>query len=575
MATYYVKNGGNDGNSGLSDLLAWATVGKVNGATFAAGDSILFKRAGLWRGTQLVPHNNGTSGHQITYGNYDSGALPIITQGVLITNWTVYSGNIWQASLASEPGWIFMDGNIGDRKTSTGALVNEFDFYWNGSNTVYIYAATDPDSRYVSPGVERYGTTSTVQPLYNYITLDGLCLQMGEYGIKDNYPGSYWIVQNCLIRYFWFGLELGNGGAYSEWNIRDNEFCYCNTIGVGPGWAGTNIRIYRNNVHHIDCLALFDPRDPGTTWTAGIKLFAQDVTDGMSGTDIYENYVHDCGRGLDSQGCSNGVGIWPDTVHPSSSNPIKIHHNFLEDCTGEGVMVEISSDCHVYGNVIWKCGTCSLGEGQAWATSGILLSGRLDFATNNNLFYNNTIYGCNIGINVSMDNYNLTTGRLDNNIFKNNIVLGSITRPFSAGMGGDNDPAWNGSGNVYQYNCFGAQATNFISWGYGVFYSTYAAWEANARVIKDGGTTHSINADPSFTNAAAGDFTLQAASPCINAGVNLGTVYKYGLMHDSVWPAAVVLGDQGAHGAGWEVGAYIYEAGGSAWIVGALAVGGS
>jgi len=46
-------------------------------------------------------------------------------------------------------------------------------------------------------------------------------------------------------------------------------------------------------------------------------------------------------------------------------------------------------------------------------------------------------------------------------------------------------------------------------------------------------------------------------------------------MHDSVWPAAVVLGDQGAHGAGWEIGAYIYEAGGSAWIVGALAVGGN
>jgi hypothetical protein len=33
MATYYVKNGGNDGLDGLSDGNAWATISKVNGAS--------------------------------------------------------------------------------------------------------------------------------------------------------------------------------------------------------------------------------------------------------------------------------------------------------------------------------------------------------------------------------------------------------------------------------------------------------------------------------------------------------------------------------------------------------------
>src|ERR1700722_1759624 len=42
---------GNDSNSGSSQTSAWRTVAKVNVLAFAPGDTIYFKRGGLWRET--------------------------------------------------------------------------------------------------------------------------------------------------------------------------------------------------------------------------------------------------------------------------------------------------------------------------------------------------------------------------------------------------------------------------------------------------------------------------------------------------------------------------------------------
>ena len=76
--TYYVAAAGSDTNSGTSSSAAWQTIGKVNGSTFAAGDSVLFNRGDVWYGTALVVPSSGSSGSPITFGAYGSGANPII-----------------------------------------------------------------------------------------------------------------------------------------------------------------------------------------------------------------------------------------------------------------------------------------------------------------------------------------------------------------------------------------------------------------------------------------------------------------------------------------------------------------
>jgi hypothetical protein len=118
-----------------------------------------------------------------------------------------------------------------------------------------------------------------------------------------------------------------------------------------------------------------------------------------------------------------------------------------------------------------------------------------------------------------IESANQTSGCAHNTVV-NNISLGSVVwgNQFVAYFGCEN-PGTKGSGNVYTNNAFGAQGKNFIEWGQGTYYSTYSAWETAAGNCGSGGCSHSVTANPLFTNPSIGDFTLQAGSLAIGAGV--------------------------------------------------------
>jgi hypothetical protein len=76
-ATYYVDSaGGSDSNDGLSPERAWASVGRVNRTKLVGGDSVLFKRGGLWR--EALAGQSGEEGKPILFSSYGEGALPLI-----------------------------------------------------------------------------------------------------------------------------------------------------------------------------------------------------------------------------------------------------------------------------------------------------------------------------------------------------------------------------------------------------------------------------------------------------------------------------------------------------------------
>lgn len=99
--TYYVSATGNDSNSGLTEVLPWQSIDKVNSFTgFVAGDNILFKRGDTFYG-KIIVSNSGSSGNPITYGNYGFGDNPVITGFVTVGSWTDLGFNVWQSNEVS------------------------------------------------------------------------------------------------------------------------------------------------------------------------------------------------------------------------------------------------------------------------------------------------------------------------------------------------------------------------------------------------------------------------------------------------------------------------------------------
>ena len=112
--TYYVKNTGNDSLAGTSDATAWATLSKVNGFTFKAGDVIKFRgnesfaggisiSASQWGGSRTAP---------VTITSYNGGRA------------TIASASAQSGFFAYDYGGIIIDGidfsNSGGAANATG-----------------------------------------------------------------------------------------------------------------------------------------------------------------------------------------------------------------------------------------------------------------------------------------------------------------------------------------------------------------------------------------------------------------------------------------------------------------------
>ncbi len=100
---YYVSSTGNDSADGLSSSTAWKTISKVNSVSslFNPGDKILFRRGDVFAGT-LIMSKSGVAGNPITIGAYGSGANPVITGFITISDWDSYGGGIYYKSVSCE-----------------------------------------------------------------------------------------------------------------------------------------------------------------------------------------------------------------------------------------------------------------------------------------------------------------------------------------------------------------------------------------------------------------------------------------------------------------------------------------
>ena len=156
-ATYYVDPAGSNGNDGLSPQTPWRTLLKVGISTFQPGDTILFRRDGVWN-EWLTPPSSGTAGNLIKFDAYGNGRPPEFSGRYVTTaaQWTNTSGTTWQITVsATQPVTqlrFVQFGTIwGNVQPSQAALAHNRDwFYDSATQVLYVYSSGNPVTAYGS-----------------------------------------------------------------------------------------------------------------------------------------------------------------------------------------------------------------------------------------------------------------------------------------------------------------------------------------------------------------------------------------------------------------------------------------
>ena len=490
---YYVdQTDGNDSWDGLAPEYVsgtngpWKTIAQVNGSSFLAGDTVLFQCGETWREQLTVP-DSGSDGSPITFGAYGTGAKPKIYGSTQISTWSDEGSNIWYATCAADPMSVWFvntDDSIvwGTKCAAKVDVTEEYEWWWDDPNDrLYVYAATDPDTRYTS--VEGAVRLNCIRQYKDYITIDGLDLRFSQnYGIRCSYDPhpNYCTIQNNEISYI--GVMFA---ALADGII-----------------LGGNAHVARNNTIH----------DAGTH---GIFLLSNLTTYNTTNNIVEDNTIFDCYHScIDMQTTiSNGT----NSGHIIRRNLIYTTPNYAKPSLGcSGILIgsdaelRVIDDVEISDNIIFNI----------WS-QGI---GCYGYVTNTN-FYNNTIYGTN-PLNTTLYTAGIHIGGpgISGINIKNNVVM-----DIYSGAGGgdrclyisdssqifscDNNLWYQSSGGTRMYT--GVDSINY-------HYDDFAAYKTAT-----GWDTNGLWEDPLMTDPANGDFTLQATSPCINAGVDVGLTTDY------------------------------------------------
>ncbi|MCK4965617.1 right-handed parallel beta-helix repeat-containing protein, partial [bacterium] len=350
-ATYYIDAGiGDDSNSGLSHFSPWKTINKVNSMDFSPGDSVLFKRGGIWR-EQLTVSSSGNSSGYITFSAYGTGNNPIIMGSDSITGWTE-NNNKWTKDFTNKPGGLWFINKTGDiiwgaQRKSLDELINEYDWCWN-SGILYIVSGSNPDEKFRSIEVSwrRYciGFNSGTR---NYICVSDFELMFAYRrgvvgGWDETNQSKKWIIEKNIIHHIgeredeygdgiaYYALdavirnnniyEIGNHGIYSisykspstnvviEYNTICNS-CHTGIDVMGYGGIHKDIIIRYNIVYYTDYFLNTRPRKSNAIYISGPYSELRDV-------EIYNNIVfNSASAGIHIGKNTHNIEVFNNTVY--------------------------------------------------------------------------------------------------------------------------------------------------------------------------------------------------------------------------------------------------------------------
>jgi parallel beta-helix repeat protein len=494
-ATTYFVNAtyGNDSNSGLSEVAAWKNISKVNKSSFQPGDNILFKRGEIWREQLTVP-SSGISGHPIKFGTYGTGDDPVISGANIVATWTDEGSSIYSATLTTEPKQIFYDDTRLTENDGATTSVGSNEWDWD-SNTLYINVEEDPSGGTVE--ASQRNTAVSIGSSINYITLNGLSFKHGNHGDLGNVLslGTHITIQNCESS---FGY--GHGIAYAV-NASNNILSGC-TIhdNVKSGVLAYKVAGSSGNENYISENTISSNGEFGVYIIASYFIVEENLVSGNGNTG----------------GVYSGIEIFNGYDDGYGENNIVRYNLVTGQISGvdDGAGIYADEETSIYNNTVY--GNCQNSSGELIIFTEIKV-----IATNDG----DTTYA----------------------VLKNNAVQATKANTYAIYVDAEVEGS---TGLDITKNDWYATATNWYYWESGGG-NNLSTWNGLTGVGTD------FNSDPLFTNAAGGDFTLQAGSPCVNAGANLGATYDNALFYTSSWTDSVVTVDQDSFGGGWEIGVYV------------------
>jgi parallel beta-helix repeat protein len=406
-----------------------------------------------------------------------------------------------------------------------------------------------------------------------HIVVDGLEFARPErYGIFISYPAGNVTIRNSYIHDAISAIKIYN----SSNNIIDtNETSWNISEGINihksvPNHPTTGNIISNNQVHHNLRYGILIQAQPAYPLEAvNTQVFGNESYNNSTGIylvysnniEIYENNLHDNGKDCqttnDCTGEPYGFAVQSGSYNSFHDNMISRSNNTGIGIYGSQDSINAQSDGNkIYRNVVqdtllakwqrdinWQC----------WPGNSV---------GNNNQIYNNIFFGEGMNFVIGDSNPSISGNVAFNNIFyggstavyfeststnagwtfKNNIFAGNSDQSIYASRRSDGLTLQN---NIYYKDTGGTL----------IRYNAISYTNANIRSVD----YSAITSDPKFAGTAHwNDFRLQAGSPAIDSGVNLGNTYALGFdPSNTTWPLLAI--NQNEFGTGWEIGPFIYK----------------
>ena len=383
-------------------------------------------------------------------------------------------------------------------------------------------------------------------------TIDGtgLAVPGGQNGLVTLNNSSYVVIE---------GFELRN---YSTTSIQQVP------VGIYVTGAGSGVQIVNNHIHNITTTAATTAKKCGSD-ALGMAVYGSKAPASINGLVISGNELDSlltgCSESMSIDGNVDGYEVTSNLVH--DNNNIGIDSIGFEKVSPDPAYDQARNG-EVRGNVVYNITSYGNPDyGKQYAADGIYVDGGTQIVIEQNVVYatdlgvelasehgghvtsyitarNNLVFGNNSN-GISIGGYGKARGGTDHCTIVNNTLFDNDTKKTGSG---ELQIQWYATNNVFENNIVYAGPQGLFVHSYtsseaapavlddnlyfGAIGATEAQFQWNKKRVKgfaayrtaSGQDAHSSFVDPLFVNTSTPDFDVQAGSPALGAGTDLGAV---------------------------------------------------